>query len=426
MRRSPRERRPVKIFGSSAPISVRHTVWKRFKVGSTRGAADWRFLGRAASYRDLSEAPTGRRRCHDCKPLINALASYSAACCPSARFHSRVAKTAARPCATRLRRRRFQRRPRLAEQLSSQKIEVAFVALHGRYGEYGRAQGLLECLQLPYTGSPVLASAAGMSKVFTSDLCLALRSDSAVRRHRRRASARAGAHVRLSVCGESSAQASGRRHLGQGADQYAAALQEAAQLGPRFSSSSSSKAVRSIIVSNDRVLGSVEIAIKRVVTTTTRRLQMQTQYWCRHRSPPTKRRQLSTPASRRIAHSGAPAPRAVTLIPRAAWRHAQGQDLAGHDLTLFGAENCQARWHLDPRAWSSKFCKERRRCTHVRWCPRTTAAVRPKPTPARRAGSGRRQGLGCAATTHAGPSRRATRGSRTAYPGDGHRGRDWR
>jgi D-alanine-D-alanine ligase len=43
--------------------------------------------------------------------------------------------------------------------------EVAFVALHGRWGEDGCTQGLLESMGIPYTGSGVLASAAAMDKV---------------------------------------------------------------------------------------------------------------------------------------------------------------------------------------------------------------------------------------------------------------------
>jgi D-alanine-D-alanine ligase len=44
-------------------------------------------------------------------------------------------------------------------------VEVAFLALHGRYGEDGCIQGLLEVLGIPYTGSDVLASALAMNKV---------------------------------------------------------------------------------------------------------------------------------------------------------------------------------------------------------------------------------------------------------------------
>lgn len=42
---------------------------------------------------------------------------------------------------------------------------VVFICLHGRFGEDGTVQGLLELLDLPYTGSGVLASALAMDKV---------------------------------------------------------------------------------------------------------------------------------------------------------------------------------------------------------------------------------------------------------------------
>ena len=54
---------------------------------------------------------------------------------------------------------------RLTQRLIAQKIEVAFIGLHGRLGEDGAVQGLLEMMRIPYTGSGVLASALGMSKV---------------------------------------------------------------------------------------------------------------------------------------------------------------------------------------------------------------------------------------------------------------------
>lgn len=50
--------------------------------------------------------------------------------------------------------------------------DVVFVALHGRYGEDGTVQGLLELLDLPYTGSGVLASAVAMDKIATKRLLL--------------------------------------------------------------------------------------------------------------------------------------------------------------------------------------------------------------------------------------------------------------
>ena len=51
-------------------------------------------------------------------------------------------------------------------------IELAFIALHGRYGEDGIVQGTLEMLQIPYTGSGVLASALGMDKIASRKIFL--------------------------------------------------------------------------------------------------------------------------------------------------------------------------------------------------------------------------------------------------------------
>lgn len=48
--------------------------------------------------------------------------------------------------------------------LISGEFDRVFIALHGRYGEDGCMQGALELLQLPYTGSGVMASAIGMDK----------------------------------------------------------------------------------------------------------------------------------------------------------------------------------------------------------------------------------------------------------------------
>ncbi len=48
--------------------------------------------------------------------------------------------------------------------LRQEKIDVAFIALHGRWGEDGCIQGLLEMLGIPYTGSDVMASALAMHK----------------------------------------------------------------------------------------------------------------------------------------------------------------------------------------------------------------------------------------------------------------------
>ncbi len=60
----------------------------------------------------------------------------------------------------------------LAEQLRAVQAEVAFIALHGRYGEDGTVQGLLELLGIPYTGSGVMASSVAMDKLVTKQLLL--------------------------------------------------------------------------------------------------------------------------------------------------------------------------------------------------------------------------------------------------------------
>lgn len=50
------------------------------------------------------------------------------------------------------------------ENLMQQGFDQAFIALHGRYGEDGSVQGALELMELPYTGSGILASALAMDK----------------------------------------------------------------------------------------------------------------------------------------------------------------------------------------------------------------------------------------------------------------------
>ncbi|CAN5144645.1 D-alanine--D-alanine ligase [soil metagenome] len=52
-------------------------------------------------------------------------------------------------------------------ELPAEKFERVFIALHGRGGEDGTIQGALELLQIPYTGSDVLASAIAMDKVLS-------------------------------------------------------------------------------------------------------------------------------------------------------------------------------------------------------------------------------------------------------------------
>lgn len=53
---------------------------------------------------------------------------------------------------------------RLIDKLKKQKVEAAFIVLHGRWGEDGTVQGLLELMEIPYTGPGVLGSSAAMDK----------------------------------------------------------------------------------------------------------------------------------------------------------------------------------------------------------------------------------------------------------------------
>lgn len=57
----------------------------------------------------------------------------------------------------------------LAERLRMAAPDVVFNALHGRWGEDGCVQGMLEWLRLPYTHSGVLASALAMDKTRTKE-----------------------------------------------------------------------------------------------------------------------------------------------------------------------------------------------------------------------------------------------------------------
>jgi D-alanine-D-alanine ligase len=58
----------------------------------------------------------------------------------------------------------------IAVVLTQNKPDVAFNALHGRFGEDGAIQGILEYLGIPYTGSGVLGSAISMDKSTTKKL----------------------------------------------------------------------------------------------------------------------------------------------------------------------------------------------------------------------------------------------------------------
>src|SRR4051812_43708306 len=53
------------------------------------------------------------------------------------------------------------------DALIDEHFQRVFIALHGRFGEDGTVQGILEWLGIPYTGSGVLASALAMDKLRT-------------------------------------------------------------------------------------------------------------------------------------------------------------------------------------------------------------------------------------------------------------------
>ncbi|MCH8620206.1 D-alanine--D-alanine ligase [Undibacterium sp. TS12] len=61
----------------------------------------------------------------------------------------------------------FDTAERSIAELAAEKFDRVFIALHGRYGEDGSLQGVLEQLNIPYTGSGVMASAIAMDKIFT-------------------------------------------------------------------------------------------------------------------------------------------------------------------------------------------------------------------------------------------------------------------
>lgn len=56
------------------------------------------------------------------------------------------------------------------QRLAGERIDRAFIVLHGRGGEDGSMQGLLECAGIPYTGSGILASALAMDKLRTKQV----------------------------------------------------------------------------------------------------------------------------------------------------------------------------------------------------------------------------------------------------------------
>ena len=64
----------------------------------------------------------------------------------------------------------FDPKERDLQDLLRERFARVFIALHGRFGEDGTVQGVLEWLGIPYTGSGVLASALAMDKLRTKRL----------------------------------------------------------------------------------------------------------------------------------------------------------------------------------------------------------------------------------------------------------------
>jgi len=64
----------------------------------------------------------------------------------------------------------FDPKERDLQDLLKERFARVFIALHGRFGEDGTVQGVLEWLGIPYTGSGVLASALAMDKLRTKRL----------------------------------------------------------------------------------------------------------------------------------------------------------------------------------------------------------------------------------------------------------------
>lgn len=68
----------------------------------------------------------------------------------------------------------FDLTPQNVTELKPGFCDIAFIILHGKPGEDGTIQGLLELMGIPYTGSGVLASAIGMDKIMTKHVLKSL------------------------------------------------------------------------------------------------------------------------------------------------------------------------------------------------------------------------------------------------------------
>ena len=61
----------------------------------------------------------------------------------------------------------FDPKERTLFELKNDEVDLAFIALHGKFGEDGTSQAILESLKIPYTGSGVASSALAMDKILT-------------------------------------------------------------------------------------------------------------------------------------------------------------------------------------------------------------------------------------------------------------------
>ncbi len=61
-------------------------------------------------------------------------------------------------------------REKIKQTIAAADLDIAFITLHGRLGEDGTIQSILEDLDIPYTGSGVAASRLALNKVSTQDL----------------------------------------------------------------------------------------------------------------------------------------------------------------------------------------------------------------------------------------------------------------
>ena len=60
--------------------------------------------------------------------------------------------------------------PDLVRKLKGMRPDLAYIALHGKFGEDGTVQGLLDILEIPYTGPDALSSALGFDKVLSKEI----------------------------------------------------------------------------------------------------------------------------------------------------------------------------------------------------------------------------------------------------------------